>query len=68
MYDAYTISNKRGSLKASLISVGASIKNLYVVDKNGEERDIVLGLPQPSDYIDKNVPYFGCVVGRVAGR
>ncbi|XP_015795502.1 aldose 1-epimerase-like [Tetranychus urticae] len=68
MYDAYTISNKRGSLKASVISVGASIKNLYVVDKNGEERDIVLGLPQPSDYIDKNVPYFGCVVGRVAGR
>lgn len=66
--ESYSIGNQDGSLRATLINIGASLTHLYTKGKDGIERDVVLGLPQPKDYIDLNVPYFGCVVGRVAGR
>lgn len=64
----FTISNQQGTIKATFVNVGASLKNLIVIDKNGDHQDIVLGLPNPIDYVDNNLAYFGCVVGRVAGR
>lgn len=64
----FSITNQTGTIRATLINVGASLTNLYVKGSDNLERDIVLGLPKPDDYVSRNEPYFGCVVGRVAGR
>lgn len=62
----YTLANQHG-LKAEIITYGGIIKNLYVKDKNGAKRDIVLGFDSLSDYL-KNDAYLGAAVGRNANR
>lgn len=51
-------------IRASFIPYGASITNLFVKDKNGIERDIVLGFDNASHYsVDKFHPHLGGVPG-----
>lgn len=46
---------------------GAAVAALYVPDKNGNLRDVVLGYDRVSDY-EKNTCFLGAVVGRNANR
>ncbi|KAF2099740.1 galactose mutarotase-like protein [Rhizodiscina lignyota] len=56
-------------IKANFIPYGASISNLWIEDKHGIERDIVLGFDNASYYtIDKQHPHLGAVPGRYANR
>ena len=57
----YTLDNGSG-LKASILSYGGIIKNLYV---NGT--DVVLGRDSLEEYLD-NDGYFGAAIGRHANR
>lgn len=63
------LTNQSGSLKATVLTFGATISHLYTKDANGGMRDVVLGFDSPQEYRDtKNPAYFGCVCGRVVNR
>ena len=51
-------------IRTQFIPYGASITNLFVLDKHGVERDIVLGFDNASHYsVDKFHPHLGGVPG-----
>ncbi|KAF1812270.1 aldose 1-epimerase [Eremomyces bilateralis CBS 781.70] len=63
----YTIGDL--GITAQFIPYGASITNLFVKDRHGVERDIVLGYDNASYYpIDESHPHLGGVPGRYANR
>lgn len=49
------------------INYGCIITDLIVPDRNGKMGNIVLGFDTLEDYV-KHSPYFGAIVGRIAGR
>ena len=55
-------------LKAEFLNYGCTIKSLYTPDKNGKMENIVLGFDSFENYEKEPPCYFGCVVGRIAGR
>lgn len=56
-------------IRASFVPYGAAISNLFVKDRRGTERDIVLGWDNASYYtLDKQHPHYGSVPGRYANR
>lgn len=51
-------------IKATFIGHGARVTHLYVRDKNNQDKDIVVGYDDPSEYItEKTRSYFGSIVG-----
>lgn len=57
-----------GNIKsATVTNLGAALMKLQVKDKDGKERDVVLGFDNASDYLN-NPAFFGVVVGPVANR
>jgi len=56
------ITLKKGSLEASILTLGAIIRDLKV-----DGRSVVLGFEDLESYLDHS-PYFGAVVGRCANR
>jgi aldose 1-epimerase len=67
----YTLTNKNG-MELDVINYGATITSIKIPVANQEKIDVVLGLDTLQAYIESinspNAPYFGCVVGRYAGR
>lgn len=61
----YEVSN--GRIRAAFCETGAAIMSIVIKDKDGVERDVVLGLEKYEDY-QKNWPAFGAVIGRYANR
>ncbi len=62
----YTLINKN-KMEISLLNYGGIIQEIIVPDRNGKFENIVLGFDNIRDYEEKS-PYFGAIVGRVAGR
>ncbi|WP_026493086.1 aldose epimerase family protein [Butyrivibrio sp. XPD2002] len=62
----YHMTNDQG-MEVCLMNYGAAIRNIFVKDKNGEKRDVVLGFESPENYFD-NPCFIGVVVGPVANR
>lgn len=62
----YHMSNEQG-MEVCLMNYGAAIRNIFVKDKDGEKRDVVLGYENPEGYFD-NSCFLGVVVGPVANR
>lgn len=62
----YSISNSKG-FQADVINYGAILVNLFVEDKNGIKRDVVLGYDKLEDYYD-NGCFFGSTIGPNANR
>jgi aldose 1-epimerase len=59
----YTLQSR--GIRAQFIPYGASISNLFVKDKNGIERDVVLGWDNATYYtLDKSHPHLGGVPGK----
>lgn len=50
-----------------IITLGGIITSLRVPDREGNLADVVLGFDHLDDYLGPH-PYFGAIVGRVAGR
>ncbi|CBY00123.1 similar to aldose 1-epimerase [Plenodomus lingam JN3] len=56
-------------IKAQFIPYGATLTNLFVKDKNGIERDIVLGYDNTSYYpVDPGHPVYNAIPGRYVNR
>ncbi len=62
----YELSNNSG-FSVRVISYGGIITEISAPDKSGTYENVVLGFDSLEPYID-NTAYFGCTVGRHAGR
>lgn len=64
--DRYTLQNSCGTV-ARFITLGATLTELHLADRDGQLADVVLGFDQLSAY-ENNSPYFGSTIGRMAFR
>lgn len=62
----YEITN-RGGASVAILDYGGIVQSLRVPDRAGNLADVVLGGADMDFYLRRH-PYFGCIVGRVAGR
>ena len=62
----YEISNA-GGLRVLLTDYGATVVSIFVKDRDGNERDVILGYDDVKSY-EKEYSYFGATVGRYANR
>ncbi len=62
----YSLTNSKG-MQADVMDFGAILVNLFVPNKAGEVKDVVLGYDRPKDYFE-NGSFFGATVGPVANR
>lgn len=69
--DLYTLRNKQG-MELSITNFGATIQSCLIPLANGKKRDVVLGYSSFEGYERSfqsgSSPYFGAIIGRVAGR
>ncbi len=63
----FKLKNSNG-VSVSITDVGAAVQSLFVPDKNGKLDDVVLGFDTPEEYLTKNDPYLGVIVGRYGNR
>ncbi|PWJ58028.1 aldose 1-epimerase [Dyadobacter jejuensis] len=67
----FKLQNDQGMV-VSITNYGATITSLVVPDATGQLADVVCGFDKLEDYFSEdylnNAPYFGCTVGRYAGR
>ncbi|MBY0099167.1 aldose epimerase family protein [Mesobacillus maritimus] len=63
---AYTMVNDHG-MEVTSLDYGCIISKLIVPDQHGTKENVVLGFDTVEEYV-KHSPYFGAVIGRVAGR
>ncbi|NRD77787.1 galactose mutarotase [Bacillus sp. BRMEA1] len=62
----YTLTNDLG-MRVSCLDYGCVITKILAPDRSGTMENVVLGFERLEDYLEWS-PYFGTVVGRVAGR
>jgi aldose 1-epimerase len=62
----FTLKNKNG-MEVKVVPYGAAVVSIKVPDKKGKLADVVLGYDDLAGYVNDK-PYFGCTVGRFAGR
>lgn len=65
--DCFTLANQNG-LRVKILPWGATITSVWAPDRDGNLANIVLGFPDLHTYIERNLPFFGCVAGRYANR
>lgn len=63
---AYTLKSEEG-VSATVLTYGGVLQSLLVTDKNGKERNVVLGYDEIENY-EKRGAYYGSIVGRCANR
>ena len=62
----YEMENRRG-MRVTVLTLGATLRSIIVKDKDGQERDLLLGFDTVEDYLTRS-DYQGAVVGPVANR
>jgi aldose 1-epimerase len=62
----FTLTNSKGAV-AKITNFGATLTEVWMPDRTGRKRDIVLGFDSLDGYLGKE-PYFGATVGRYANR
>lgn len=65
--DLFTLTNANG-VEVRAMTYGAIIVSLRTPDRQRRLDDIVLGFDTAAEYVTKQSPYFGAVVGRYANR
>lgn len=65
--ETFTLKNKHG-VTVKVMTLGATITEINVPDKNGKFANVVLGFDDVKGYESKNNQYFGATIGRVANR
>ncbi|HEY4147992.1 MAG TPA: aldose epimerase family protein [Chitinophagaceae bacterium] len=65
--DVYAVTLKNGQMEVTISNIGCAITAVSVPCRKGERKNVVAGFENILDYA-KNPWYFGCVVGRYAGR
>jgi aldose 1-epimerase len=65
--EVYTLKNESGAI-VKLITLGATLTEMHVPDKDGKSADVVLGFDDVAGYQSEDNQYFGVTAGRVANR
>ena len=65
--ETYTLKNKNG-VTVKLMTLGATVTEINVPDKQGKFANVVLGFDDVAGYQSERNQYFGCTVGRVCNR
>lgn len=65
--DRFILTNDN-AMRVEILPWGATIQSIWAPDRDGRFANVALGFSTLQDYIEKNVPFFGCVAGRVANR
>ncbi len=65
-FQLISLDNKKG-LKVDFTNFGATMINIIVKDKNGNDTDVCLGYDNPEDYINTKAE-FGAIIGRFSNR
>jgi aldose 1-epimerase len=63
----YTLANGNG-VEVRIMNYGGTVTHVFAPDSSGKRGDIVLGFDSFEGYLNKDNPYFGCLVGRYANR
>ena len=63
----YKLRNTHG-VEAEITNYGGIVMSVKVPDRNGKFDDVVLGFNTPQDYVKKNDPYLGAIIGRYGNR
>ncbi|MCM3716384.1 galactose mutarotase [Alkalihalobacillus oceani] len=63
---AFLLKNDNG-MEVGCINYGCTITKIVVPDKHGRLENVVIGYETLEKYLDQTA-FFGCVIGRVAGR
>tara|TARA_R110002049_G_scaffold183394_2_gene351314 strand:- start:1180 stop:2232 length:1053 start_codon:yes stop_codon:yes gene_type:complete len=63
----FTLKNKNG-IVSQITNYGGRVVNLFVPDKNGVFKDVVLGYGPAKDYLEKPDHFFGAIIGRYGNR
>ncbi|MEG0227383.1 MAG: aldose epimerase family protein [Lachnospiraceae bacterium] len=63
----YAIKNAAG-MEIRVSNYGATLVNVFVTDKNGDKKDVVLGYDDAEGYEKSQGMFFGATVGRSANR
>lgn len=63
----YTLKNKNG-LIVQITNFGGRIVNLWVPDRYGNFKDVVLGFSDFESYLQAKEPYHGALIGRYGNR
>jgi len=65
--DVFTLENGSG-MKVSIIEYGGIVVSIEVPDREGRTGNVVLGFDNLEDYLEKNKPHFGALIGRFGNR
>jgi aldose 1-epimerase len=65
--EVFTLKNA-GGMEVRAINYGGIITALRVPDRAGKLDDVVLGFERLEDYLTKNDPFFGAIIGRYGNR
>ncbi len=63
----YRLANAAG-MEVGIINYGGVVTSIITPDKNNSRGEVLLGYDSLSGYLQKNNPYFNCLVGRYANR
>ncbi|WP_062353943.1 aldose epimerase family protein [Bacillus kwashiorkori] len=62
----YVLENDNG-MRLACLNYGCIITDIFAKDRYGKFENVLLGFDNIEDYLHKS-PYFGAIIGRVAGR
>jgi aldose 1-epimerase len=62
----FTLENSHG-MRVTVIDLGVTVTSVIVPDRSGKTANVSLAYPDLAGW-EKNTPFFGCIVGRVANR
>ena len=65
--ELFTLANGTG-IVVELLSYGGIVRRVFVPGRDGAAANVVLGLASLDDYVHRNRPHFGALVGRLANR
>lgn len=65
--ECFTLRNADG-LRVDILPWGATIQSVWAPDRHGDFANVALGFADLQSYVERNIPYFGCVAGRYANR
>ena len=63
-----SVSIAAGKLRATILNFGATVAELYVPDRDGNVKDVLLGFSTFDGWKSSENPCMNTIIGRTAGR